>query len=96
MRNDRERLLDIAESIKQIEFYAARGKEAFEADSLLQTWMVHHIQIIGEAAGKLTEPLRSAVLPRPHPRASFALSHKVLAPTSSPSRGLPRTPVSLA
>jgi uncharacterized protein with HEPN domain len=55
MRNDRERLLDIIESIERIEKYASRGAEAFRADELIQTWVVHHIQIIGEAARGLTE-----------------------------------------
>ena len=50
MRDDRERLLDILEAIERIERYAARGREAFENDELLQTWVVHHVQIIGEAA----------------------------------------------
>ena len=37
MRDDRERLLDILEAIDQIEKYAARGREAFERDELIQT-----------------------------------------------------------
>lgn len=59
MRSDRERLLDILESIERIEKYAARGRQAFERDELLQTWVVHHVQIIGEAAAKLSEQLCS-------------------------------------
>ena len=47
MRDDREWLLDILESIERIQKYAARGRKAFESDELIQTWMVHHIQIIG-------------------------------------------------
>ena len=54
MRDDRERLFDIIESIERIQKYAARGREAFESDELIQTWIVHHIQIIGEAAGKIS------------------------------------------
>lgn len=49
MRDDRERLLDILEAIGKIEKYAAPGKDAFESEELIQTWMVHHLQIIGEA-----------------------------------------------
>lgn len=59
MRDDRERLLDILEAIERIERYASRGREAFEQEELLQTWMVHYIQIIGEAARKLSEILRT-------------------------------------
>ena len=49
MRDDRERLLDIQEAIERIEKYSARGHEAFEQDELIQTWVLHHLQIIGEA-----------------------------------------------
>lgn len=59
MRTDRERLLDIAEAITQIEKYAARGKAAFERDELIQTWIVHHLQIIGEAAARLSDDARA-------------------------------------
>lgn len=59
MRDDRERLLDILEAIERIERYASQGRAAFEREELLQTWVVHHIQIIGEAARKLSEALRT-------------------------------------
>ena len=49
MRNDRERLLDIHEAIENTQKYAARGKDAFRKDELIQTWVLHHIQILGEA-----------------------------------------------
>jgi uncharacterized protein with HEPN domain len=58
MRDDRERLRDILEAIARIEKYAARGRHAFEEDELVQTWIVHHMQIIGEAARKLSSDLR--------------------------------------
>jgi uncharacterized protein with HEPN domain len=50
VRDDLERLLDIQEAISKIEKYAARGREAFERDELIQNWIVRHLQIIGEAA----------------------------------------------
>jgi len=59
MRDDRERLQDILEAIERIERHAAKGREEFEKDELIQTWVVHHIQIIWEAARKLSEELRS-------------------------------------
>lgn len=46
MRNDRERLLDIKEAIERIEKYAARGRETFERDELIQTWILHNLQIL--------------------------------------------------
>ena len=60
MRDDRERLLDIVEAIERIERYAGRGRNVFEDDELIQTWMVHHIQIVGEAARKVSEDLRAS------------------------------------
>ena len=60
MRDDREWLLDILESVERIQKYAARGRKAFESDELIQTWMVHHIQIIGEAASKISNATRTA------------------------------------
>ncbi len=60
MRNDRLRLLDIAEAIVRIEKYAARGRSAFDADELIQNWIVSHLQIIGEACRALSSHLRAA------------------------------------
>lgn len=54
MRDDRERLRDILEAIERIERYTSKGREEFMQDELIQTWVVHHIQIIGEAARKLS------------------------------------------
>jgi len=60
MRDGNERLLDILEAIEEIERYAVRGREAFLQDEMVQVWMVHHLQIIGEAAARLPLDLRSA------------------------------------
>lgn len=54
MRDDRERLLDIVEAIERIEKYTARGRSAFDEDELIQTWVLHHLQIIGEAVRALS------------------------------------------
>ena len=58
MRDPRERLQDILEAIRQIERYAARGRQAFEDDELIQNWFVRHLQIIGEAARALPQETR--------------------------------------
>lgn len=60
MRVDLERLRDILEAIARIERYAARGREVLERDELVQTWIIHHIQIIGEAARQLSDELRAS------------------------------------
>ncbi|MEK6710948.1 MAG: HepT-like ribonuclease domain-containing protein [Nitrospinota bacterium] len=54
MRDDRLRLLDILDAIAQIEQQAAKGREAFLQDPLIQVWMRYHLQIIGEAVAGLT------------------------------------------
>ena len=59
MNRDRERLLHIVEAIDRIEKYARRGWEAFRRDELLQAWVVHHVEIIGEAVRGLSDEFRS-------------------------------------
>jgi uncharacterized protein with HEPN domain len=68
MRDDRERLLDIQEAIERIERYAARGREAFERDELIQTWVLYHLQIIGEAARALSPEFTGQHTEVPWPR----------------------------
>ena len=60
MRSDRERLLDIAEAIDRILKYTRRGRAEFETDELIQTWVIHHIEILGEAARRISPELRNA------------------------------------
>jgi len=58
VRRDEQRLQDILEAIDKIQRIAADGREAFDADEMRQVWIVHHIQIIGEAARALSETFR--------------------------------------
>ncbi len=60
MRSDRERLVDILEAIEKIERYAPCGKQAFESDEMFQIWIVRHLQIIGEAASRITSETQIA------------------------------------
>jgi uncharacterized protein with HEPN domain len=54
VRSDRERLLDIAESIDRIFRYTEQGRSVFERDELVQTWIIHHLEILGEEAARLS------------------------------------------
>ena len=45
LRDPRERLHHVLEAINHIERYASRGREAFEADELIQSWIVRHLQM---------------------------------------------------
>lgn len=77
MRDDRARLLDIVEAIAKIERYANVERSVFERDELIQTWMVYHLQIIGEAVTQLSEGIRAQ-----HPdipwRAIAAMRHALV------------------
>ena len=53
MRIVEERFLDMMEAIQRIEKYAGRGRQSFVADELIQTYIVHNLQILGEAAAKI-------------------------------------------
>ncbi len=70
MRNERERLLDIPEAIERIEKYAILGQQAFEQSELIQTWILHHLQIIGEAARTLPNDLKQQNPEIPWPKIS--------------------------
>jgi len=54
MRSDSERFIDILEAIEKIEQYIPLGRQAFETNELLQVWVVRHLQIIGEAASRVS------------------------------------------
>lgn len=58
MRNPQVRIEDMLEAIQRIEKYAVRGKTAFASEELIQTYVVHNLQILGEAACKLTPEYR--------------------------------------
>jgi uncharacterized protein with HEPN domain len=68
MRDPKERLRAIIDAITRIECYAARGREAFEQDELIQVWIVHHLQIIGEAAAQLGRNFHDAHPEMPWPQ----------------------------
>ncbi len=50
MRDDRERIVDMLEAIERIQRYDLSDQAMFDHDELLQTWVIHHLQILGEAA----------------------------------------------
>ena len=67
MRDDRFRLRDILEAIERIERYSSKGRASFLEQELVQTWIIHHIQIIGEATSRLSDDLC-----RKHPEIPWA------------------------
>jgi uncharacterized protein with HEPN domain len=59
MRDDSERILDMLEAIGRIERHSGKGRQAFQEDELIQTWVVHHLEVVGEAASKLGQDFRN-------------------------------------
>jgi uncharacterized protein with HEPN domain len=60
VRDDRIRLGDVLEAIERIEKYTSTGRDAISRDELVQTWVVHHLMIIGEACRALSPEFRAA------------------------------------
>src|SRR5689334_5028856 len=60
MRDDRERLDDILTAIDRIFSKTFGGRTAFDADEMLQVWVLHHLQLLGEAARCLSEEFRQS------------------------------------
>jgi uncharacterized protein with HEPN domain len=58
MRSARERLLDVIEAAEQVAKYAVLGEERFRSDELIQVWILHHLQIAGEAVAALPPEVR--------------------------------------
>lgn len=59
MRDDRARLVDMLDAMNSIEKYAVLGKEHFQRDELVRTYIIYQLQVLGEAAYKLTSNFRS-------------------------------------
>jgi uncharacterized protein with HEPN domain len=59
MRRDDERLKDIREAIIKIEKYTVRGKNIFFEDELIQTWVLFHLQTIGESASAMSKDFKA-------------------------------------
>jgi uncharacterized protein with HEPN domain len=59
MRDARLYLQDILSAIQQIQKHGGKTRAEFDADEFLQVWMVHHIQIIGEAVQRLPQDFRA-------------------------------------
>jgi uncharacterized protein with HEPN domain len=57
VRDVHERVLDVLEAIERIERYSKGGREEFE-NELIQVWVLHHLQILGEAVNLLRPELQ--------------------------------------
>ncbi|GAC1640562.1 MAG: hypothetical protein NVS4B9_33140 [Ktedonobacteraceae bacterium] len=50
----------------RIEKYTQSGRTLFDHDELVQTWVIHHLEIIGEAARSIPQEYR-----RSHPEIAW-------------------------
>ena len=57
MRGLRERLADVLAAVDRIEQAVGRGKDVFFEDEYVQVWIIHHIEIIGEAVRAVSDQL---------------------------------------
>src|SRR2546429_6201467 len=57
--DDRESLFHILEAIDRIERDGQRGRQVFDSEELIQSWIVHHLQILGEASRELSEDFKA-------------------------------------
>ena len=60
MRDDRERLADVLAAIDRIRRYVQDDRTRFDTDELLQSAVLHWIEIIGEAARGVGDKVRAA------------------------------------
>jgi uncharacterized protein with HEPN domain len=70
---DRDRLEHILEAAGRIADYAEVGEEGFLAEPMRQDAIIRNLEIIGEAAGRLSRELRDAH-PEIHGRTSSAIA----------------------
>jgi len=57
MRSDLDRLDDILTASAKIKERVG-DSFAFQTDEMLQVWVIHHLQVIGEAARGASQPVR--------------------------------------
>lgn len=49
-RSDKARLEDMLEAIEKIEDKTRNGRRQFDEDELVRVWVLHHLEILGEAS----------------------------------------------
>jgi uncharacterized protein with HEPN domain len=58
-RGDRLLLLDMLDAIAEVERHFPSQRSIFDADPLLQSHLYRHVMIVGEAAWRLSKPLKA-------------------------------------
>jgi uncharacterized protein with HEPN domain len=52
-------LRDVQEAILHILKYTSQGSDSFYQDELVQTWVIHHLEIIGEAVRTIPQEYKN-------------------------------------
>ena len=58
MRSDADRVNDILNATAKIRERVTDTIDAFQRDEMLQVWVIHHLQVIGEAARGVSQSLK--------------------------------------
>lgn len=58
MRDTTARLRDVQEAIDNIVKYTSGGRQAFDTNELVRTWVIHHLEIIGEATRAMPQEFK--------------------------------------
>ena len=53
MRGESARLQDMLDAIAALRRHTVGGRVAYDRDELVRVWVIHNLQIIGEAAARL-------------------------------------------
>jgi uncharacterized protein with HEPN domain len=67
MRSDADRVNDLLAAIAKIGSRRVERFESFDGNEMLQVWVIHHLQVIGEAARGVSQPLKDS-----HPEVPWA------------------------
>lgn len=59
-REQRLRLWDMQEAAEKILERTTDGQQAFMHDEMIQVWVVHHLEIIGEAATHVSQTIKQS------------------------------------
>lgn len=59
-RDQNLRLQDMLDAADRILSYTTEGRERFLCDEMLQVWVIHHLEVIGEAAARVEASIQEA------------------------------------
>jgi uncharacterized protein with HEPN domain len=72
VRSDTDRLSDILAAASKIRERITDSMDVFQGDEMLQVWVIHHLQFIGEAARGVSKPVRDR-----HPEVLWPPDHSI-------------------